>query len=759
MKKIILTAISSFITLSVLALDSGRCGENVTWVFDEATETLTISGSGKMHDYSPNDGIEAPWKRYAYSTFSYSIKKIYIKDGVTSIGSYAFTTCKNLISIEIPNSVTSIGEGAFWGCTELTTFVIPNSVTNIGQKAFYGTQWYKNQGKLIYAGNVFYEDHTGNQVRELKAGTTGIADGAFSTNSALTSVTIPNSVKSIGKKAFEGCSNLPSIVIPRSVTSIGEYAFSGCTSLASINIPSGVTSIENGTFYDCSGLTSVGIPYGITSIGDYTFFSCTNLTSVQIPKSIISIGESAFCNCRKLTAIVIPYNVTTIRRETFRSCKGLASIVIPNSVTSIGDLSFNGCTSLTSIGLPNSVTSIGASAFEYCTGLNSIEIPNSVTSIGYDAFSNTEWYKNQSNGLVYAGNIIYKYKGVMPANTSIQLKDSTTGIAGCAFSGCTCLTSIIIPNSVTSIGFRAFYGCTGLDSIEIPNSVISIGECAFEDCSGLNSIEIPNSVISIGEWAFEDCTNLASIKFSNSITDISIGTFHGCTGIKDFYCFSIECPSTEKNALYGVFSNSSINIATLHVPELAIETYGSTEPWSNFGTIVALPKFRLEYYVDGLLYKSYEIEEGVNIKDYEKKPDKEGYSFSGWMGLPETMPAHDVTVTGTFIINKYKLIYQVDGTDYKTYEVEYGASITTEPAPTKEGYTFSGWSEIPETMPAHDVTVTGTFILDTGINHIMNNENGDAMIFTIDGKRVNKLQKNLNIIRMKDGTTRKVIKK
>lgn len=413
MKKIILTAISSFITLSVLALDSGRCGENVTWVFDEATETLTISGSGKMHDYSPNDGIEAPWKRYAYSTFSYSIKKIYIKDGVTSIGSYAFTTCKNLISIEIPNSVTSIGEGAFWGCTELTTFVIPNSVTNIGQKAFYGTQWYKNQGLIIYAGKVFYENHSFNQVIELKAGTIGIADGAFSITHQLTSITIPNSVKSIGKRAFEGCSNLTSIVIPKSVTSIGEYAFSGCSSMISIDIPSGVTYIENRTFYKCTGLTSVKISYGTTSIGDGTFSGCTNLSSITIP--------------------------------------------------------------------------------------------NSVTSIGEGAFFGTVWDNNQSNGLVYAGKVIYEYKGTMPANANIHLRDGTIGIAGGAFGGRTSLTSIKVPNSVKCIGKRAFSGCTGLSSIEIPNSVISIGE-----------------------WAFEDCTNLASIKFSNSITDISIGTFHGC---------------------------------------------------------------------------------------------------------------------------------------------------------------------------------------------------------------------------------------
>ena len=94
----------------------------------------------------------------------------------------------------------------------------------------------------------------------------------------------------------------------------------------------------------------------------------------------------------------------------------------------------------------------------------------------------------------------------------------------------------------------------------------------------------------------------------------------------------------------------------------------------------------------------------------EVAPTKEGYTFSGWSEIPVTMPAKDVTITGTITINKYKLVYKVDGEVYKTYEIEYGKTITPEAAPTKEGYTFSGWNEIPSTMPAHDVEVMGTFI-------------------------------------------------
>ena len=118
--------------------------------------------------------------------------------------------------------------------------------------------------------------------------------------------------------------------------------------------------------------------------------------------------------------------------------------------------------------------------------------------------------------------------------------------------------------------------------------------------------------------------------------------------------------------------------------------------------------YSLSYLVDGEVYKTYELEEGANITP-ESAPTKEGYTFSGWSEIPVTMPAHDVTVEGSFSINKYKLVYQVDGVEYKGYEVEYGKTITPEPAPTKEGFEFSGWSDIPVTMPAHDVTITGTF--------------------------------------------------
>ncbi len=210
--------------------------------------------------------------------------------------------------------------------------------------------------------------------------------GTFQNCSGLTSVTIPNSVTSIGNSVFYGCSNLTSVTIPNSVTSIGHNAFNGCSGLTSVTIPDSVTSIGNSVFYGCSGLTSVTIGNYVISIGDDAFNGCSGLTSVTIPNSVTSIGNSVFYGCSNLTSVTIPNSVTSIGSSAFSGCSGLTSVTIPNSLTSIKNGAFHGCSGLTSVTIPNSVTSIGNYAFHDCSGLTSVTIPNSVTSIGNDVF-------------------------------------------------------------------------------------------------------------------------------------------------------------------------------------------------------------------------------------------------------------------------------------------------------------------------------------------------------------------------------------
>ena len=159
-----------------------------------------------------------------------------------------------------------------------------------------------------------------------------------------------------------------------------------------------------------------------------------------------------------------------------------------------------------------------------------------------------------------------------------------TEIGGYAFFKCSGLTSVIIGNSVTAIGEATFYGCSGLISVTIPNSVTSIGYAAFAYCSGLTEVTIPNSVTSIGDYAFEGCSSLTEVIIPNSVTAIGDYAFICCSGLKDVYCYAENVPATGDYA----FSGSSISSATLHVPAASVETYKVTEPWSGFGTIVAL---------------------------------------------------------------------------------------------------------------------------------------------------------------------------
>lgn len=339
---------------------SGTCGKNLTWTLD-ADGTLTISGTGAMYNYNQNNRV--PWPS--------TIKKIFLTDGITSIGNYAFKDCSLLNRIYIPNSVTSIGDYAFKGCSNLNSISIPNFVTSIGKYAF---------GHCSALTNV--------NISNISNSLISIGDYAFEYCSSLTSIHIPNSVNYIGCYAFRYCSSLRSINISTSMISIERGTFLGCSSLANINIPDSVTSIGLASFQQCSSLTSIDIPNSVTSIRNSAFLMCSNLTNINIPNSVTSIDQDAFSHCSSLDNVNIPNSVTYIRDCVFRYCSSLTSINIPKSVTSIGRRSFEGCTSLTNISIPNSVTHISDWAFLSCTSLSDIIIPDSVTSIGARAFCN-----------------------------------------------------------------------------------------------------------------------------------------------------------------------------------------------------------------------------------------------------------------------------------------------------------------------------------------------------------------------------------
>ena len=252
-----------------------------------------------------------------------SLTSVTIPDSVTSIDNRAFSGCTSLTSIVIPDSVISIGAAAFSECTSLASIVIPDSVTSIGISAFNNTPWYnaKPDG-LIYINKVLYKykgTMPSNTKIDIIPGTVSISGHAFSDCTGLTSITIPDSVTSIGLFAFRGTSWYNAK--PDGLIYINKvlYEYKGTMpSNTKIDIIPGTVSISDFAFSERAGLTSVTIPNSVTSIGYYTFFGCIDLTSITIPDSVTSIGAKAFSGTN-LTNITIPASVAEISENAFDS--------------------------------------------------------------------------------------------------------------------------------------------------------------------------------------------------------------------------------------------------------------------------------------------------------------------------------------------------------------------------------------------------------------------------------------------------------
>lgn len=521
---------------------------------------------------------------------------------VTAVSSHAFQECP-VTQVNLPNTIKTIGNSAFLDCYQLTYINLPQSITIIGDDAFNGC-------------------------------------------TALSSVTLPNGLKTIGSSTFASCKSFTSITIPNGVTSIGSSAFSGCSKLSSISIPSSIEIVGSSAFYGTAWYTNQ--PDGVVYVGNIAYqykgtmpanthinlkagtrgisanaFAFTNLTSIEIPSSLKRIESSAFKYCSSLTSITLPDNVTSIGDYAFQyctsmssftfpsqmtfinsyvlaGCSALSSVTIPSSVTSIGSSAFEGCSALTSVVIPNSVGRIGNKVFYNCTSLTSITIPSSVINIGSSAFEGTLWYTNQPDGVVYAGNVAYKYKGSMPADTKIVLNEGTLAITSSAFSSCTGLTSIFIPSSMKVIGSYAFQNCTGLQKVIVPDIAawcnISFGDYTSnpldyakhlfaDENTEITDLIIPNGVTTISNNAFYNCWGITSLKLPKSLTEIGGYAFYGCM-LEMLTVEAVEPLPIPSTTFIHPTGSSYTNCVSLYVPLGSKSAYENADVWNSFKEII-----------------------------------------------------------------------------------------------------------------------------------------------------------------------------
>ena len=226
---------------------------------------------------------------------------------------------------------------------------------------------------------------------EIPLGTIEICEGFIKNPRAVTSVTIPEGVQVIGKRAFASCVNLHEITLPASIVSIGRYAFADCSSLEQIEVPEGVRYIDEGTFSGCTGMQYAKLPNSVIGVGPRAFEACTGLKGIELSDNIMSCSAKAFPGTGRIL----------LTNRTYRDFNGMVvntsnnmllfyrgeetDVAIPAEVKGIGDYAFFG-TSVASVKIPNTVISIGELAFAQCPNLSKLKLPDSVSNIATSAF-------------------------------------------------------------------------------------------------------------------------------------------------------------------------------------------------------------------------------------------------------------------------------------------------------------------------------------------------------------------------------------
>ncbi len=543
-----------------------------------------------------------------------ALKAVTVPEGVTTIDSEAFNYCLNLTSVTLPASLVTLHGNPFGHCPKLETVSVSpdNSVYAVENNALIS----RKDSTLICVTN--HTDTGSCQIpQEIKL----VGDRAFD-SCGFSSVTIPDTVKSLGYGAFMNCENLKELVIPDGVTDIGNQAFFECSALQSVSIPDSVESIGNGTFNGCSLLKSIEISpdHPVYEVRDLLLVDKRQSSIVSgtaaisgklgIPAGISKINGTAFQGCFQLTEVIIPEGVKSIESGAFRACRMLREITVPASVTSIEGDAFNTYNNTVVIKGP-----AGSYAQRYCRDngirfeeIEAVPVAESLYEYTVKTDGTAEITKAADTILDavipaeldgYKVTSIRTYTfGLDSRVQSVTIPEGVTAISSHAFFCCKNLAELTLPDSLARMEESPIYSCRNLKTINIspahpvyafenhtlvskrdstlicfldpgatnsyvvPQGIKRIGDSAFEH-SSFRSVTIPDTVESIGATAFELCTNLKEIIIPDSVSWIGHQAFFECSALESIR-FPDNINSIGDGAFSGCRSLTSIEISPDH---------------------------------------------------------------------------------------------------------------------------------------------------------------------------------------------------
>lgn len=451
-------------------VDGVLCNKN-------ATKLLSYPARRNSGLQSMNYTVPATVNEIAPAAFYVSSVRSVDLSNVETIGDAAFEFSYDITSVTIGPNVNSIGDAAFTGCVKLASISVNNANTKYSSSSDNTVLFNKDKTELLICVAKKTGDYT------IPSTVTSIAGHAFYQTTSIGNITIPASVKSIGKDGF-GYTGAPSITIASGsqLETIGSRAFEHASKLTTFNVPASVKSIDGNAFFKMDKITTITIADNsqLTTLGPSVFAENPELTTLKFNGStqLTTIPLGMVSNDPKLTSFEIPASVTTISQNAFQNTPALQTVTFkaPSSITVIGKGAF-AYAGIKSIELPNTVTDIEQQAFDNCMGLTTVSIPASVRNVGTGTFNMCENLTkinvdaNNNNYASLDGMLCDKNKTklvVFPAgkaDSKYTLVPYFTSVEPYAFYGSKKVTNITFPRSVTSIGQRAIALCTNLKSM------------------------------------------------------------------------------------------------------------------------------------------------------------------------------------------------------------------------------------------------------------------------------------------------------